>query len=115
MERREFVIQVAQGAAAAGGVGLGWFTLLVQQAHAAAPLRPPGALPRDDFTGTCIKCGQCVQACPYQSVRLVKTGEPGLAGTAHHRAARCALLHVRATVVRQGVPHGRAEPGACRM
>lgn len=81
MERREFVIQVAQGAAAAGGVGLGWFTLLVQQAHAAAPLRPPGALPRDDFTGNCIKCGQCVQACPYQSVRLVKTGEPGLAGT----------------------------------
>lgn len=80
MQRRAFVAQVAQGAAAAGGVGLAWFTLLVQQAHAAAPLRPPGALARDDFTGTCIKCGQCVQACPYGSVRLVKTGEPGLAG-----------------------------------
>lgn len=80
MDRRQFVVQTAQGAAAAGGVGLGWLTLLVQQAHAAAPMRPPGALGGDGFSGRCIKCGQCVQACPYHSIRLVKTGEPGLAG-----------------------------------
>ena len=80
MDRRQFVVQTAQGAAAAGGVGLGWLTLLVQQAHAAAPMRPPGALDGDDFSGRCIKCGQGVQACPYHSIRLVKTGGPGLAG-----------------------------------
>jgi ferredoxin-type protein NapG len=80
MDRRQFVVKTAQGAAAAGGVGLGWLTLLIQQAHAASPMRPPGALVGDGFSGACIKCGQCVQACPYHSIRLIKTGEPGLAG-----------------------------------
>ena len=28
-----------------------------------------------------MKCGQCVQACPYGSVRLVRSGDAGLAGT----------------------------------
>ncbi|MFO1400639.1 MAG: 4Fe-4S binding protein [Steroidobacteraceae bacterium] len=33
-------------------------------------LRPPGALPEHDFLASCIKCGQCVQVCPVQAIKL---------------------------------------------
>jgi ferredoxin-type protein NapG len=33
-------------------------------------LRPPGAVPEDDFLALCIKCGQCLQVCPYHSIEL---------------------------------------------
>ena len=33
-------------------------------------LRPPGALDEHDFLSSCIKCGQCVQVCPVQAIRL---------------------------------------------
>ena len=33
-------------------------------------LRPPGALDEHDFLGSCIKCGQCVQVCPVQAIKL---------------------------------------------
>lgn len=33
-------------------------------------LRPPGALDEADLLASCIKCGQCVQACPVQAIRL---------------------------------------------
>jgi ferredoxin-type protein NapG len=76
MDRRHFLHQAAQGTAAATCGGLAWFALLQQQAQAAQPLRPPGAV--DGFAAACIRCGQCVQACPYDSVQLVATG--GAAG-----------------------------------
>ena len=33
-------------------------------------LRPPGALDEKDFLGSCLKCGQCVQVCPVQAIKL---------------------------------------------
>ena len=33
-------------------------------------LRPPGALDEADFLASCIKCGQCVQVCPVQAIKL---------------------------------------------
>ncbi len=33
-------------------------------------LRPPGAIPEDEFLAACIKCGQCVQVCPVEAIRL---------------------------------------------
>jgi ferredoxin-type protein NapG len=38
-------------------------------------LRPPGALDEDRFLGACIKCGQCVQVCPVQAIRLADAGD----------------------------------------
>jgi ferredoxin-type protein NapG len=81
MDRRQFIVGTTQGTAAAACAGLLWYALLEQQARAAAPLRPPGARAERDFAATCIKCGLCVQACPYETLKLVKTAEPGVAGT----------------------------------
>jgi ferredoxin-type protein NapG len=33
-------------------------------------LRPPGAVDEKRFLGLCIKCGQCLQVCPYHSIKL---------------------------------------------
>lgn len=39
-------------------------------------IRPPGALREDDFLDACVRCGRCVQACPYDALQL-----EGLRGT----------------------------------
>ncbi|MBK7660329.1 MAG: ferredoxin-type protein NapG [Betaproteobacteria bacterium] len=69
--RRQFLARSAQGAAGAACAGLAWFSLLRQEAHAAPfALRPPGARPAGDFEALCVKCGQCVRACPYPTLKL---------------------------------------------
>jgi len=82
MLRREFVVRGAQTTAVAACGGLLWNALLAQQAaEAAAPLRPPGALSERKFAAVCIKCGQCVAACPYDTLHLARPGEPAATGT----------------------------------
>jgi ferredoxin-type protein NapG len=80
--RRRFITQAAQGTAAAATGGLLWYALIAQQAHATVtPLRPPGARQERDFAATCIKCGLCVDACPYDTLKLARTAEPVVWGT----------------------------------
>jgi ferredoxin-type protein NapG len=38
-------------------------------------LRPPGALDEDIFLASCIKCGQCLQVCPPQVIKLAGIGQ----------------------------------------
>jgi len=82
--RRDFLTRTVQGVALAASGGLLWSYLLQQQANAAAyALRPPGARPVDEFNAQCIKCGLCVRACPYDTLRLARTGETLPIGTPH--------------------------------
>ncbi len=80
--RRDFLVRLGQGASVAATGGLIWSYLLRQQAHAAPDrIRPPGALPESDFSAKCIKCGQCVRACPYDTLSLASAGEAAAIGT----------------------------------
>ncbi len=33
-------------------------------------LRPPGAQEERNFMASCIRCGKCVQVCPYKSIKV---------------------------------------------
>ncbi len=80
--RREFLVKTAQGSALTATGALGWFYLLNQQAQSAPhAVRPPGAESRTDFYARCIKCGQCVQACPFDTLELAKAGTHVPVGT----------------------------------
>ncbi len=74
--RRQTVTAVATGT-----LGAAW--LLHDPARAVTPedaLRPPGALPEEEFLATCVRCGQCVKACPTACLgpSWLETGAVGL-------------------------------------
>ena len=75
-ERREFLLKTFKslGLAAAGGVV--WSGFITEGKSAPLVTRPPGALPEKEFLASCIKCGMCVEACPYDSLALA-TPEDG--------------------------------------
>lgn len=50
-----------------GAAGSGFLPLVYSKKNR---LRPPGALDERDFLSSCIKCGQCVQVCPVQAIKL---------------------------------------------
>ncbi len=44
-------------------------------------LRPPGAVPEQIFPSKCIRCGRCVEVCPYNSIRPLDVRSGIYAGT----------------------------------
>jgi ferredoxin-type protein NapG len=69
--RREFL---RSAGLAAGVTGLSLLGFLPLAAGTSARLRPPGAikhlLDEQEFFAACIKCGQCVQVCPVEAIKL---------------------------------------------
>ncbi len=68
ISRRKFLktttLFMSGGAVAFGGISVMAFKRDQLQ------LRPPGALEESLFLASCIKCGQCLQVCPPQVVKL---------------------------------------------
>lgn len=56
-------------------------------------VRPPGALQETDFLDACVRCGLCVQACPYDTLLLADLGQPLPVGTPYFvaRQAPCRM------------------------
>lgn len=79
--RREILRKLIKGAAVAGSGGLLWGVAATGAKPDRAVLRPPGALPSKDFLRACIHCGQCVEACPYDTLKLATPGEKSGIGT----------------------------------
>jgi ferredoxin-type protein NapG len=89
MQRRRFLTDSAR---MLGGVALlaSGLALYARQARSLPPtaLRPPGALPEEEFLAACVRCGLCVRACPYATLDLAHFGGAVTVGTPFFSARR---------------------------
>ncbi len=68
LERRRMIMRsLGAGTAAITAALVGWYPVANRLFDR---LRPPGAIPEDEFLASCIKCGQCVQVCPVEAIVL---------------------------------------------
>ena len=73
LERRRMLMRsLAAGTVAICAGMVGWYPV---RNRLFDRLRPPGAIPEDDFLAACIKCGQCVQVCPVEAIKLADGDE----------------------------------------
>jgi len=87
VNRRGFLLGVLAGIAGsnvlAGPAGGALFRSPLTTNH----LRPPGAVEEDVFAGRCIRCGRCLEVCPYHAIRLLDIRHGIQAGTPLIRVA----------------------------
>ncbi|MFZ1606035.1 MAG: 4Fe-4S binding protein, partial [Rhodoferax sp.] len=60
---------------ALGGVTFGLVARVKGEHSSILPadrIRPPGTLRETEFLDACVRCGLCVQACPYDTLHLAE-------------------------------------------
>lgn len=102
------------GAFAGGATGF-FARPSTQRARENAWLRPPGARDEEDFLAACIRCGQCVQACPFDTLHFagVDAGRAVATPTLTPRDVPCRLCagHDGLLCI-EACPSGALEPVA---
>ena len=80
--RRKFLADTARTACGVGIAGLA-LVHLVQAARSrpADAVRPPGAGTDDRFLSACVRCGLCVNDCPYPTLKLARIEDDVAVGT----------------------------------
>ncbi len=76
LERRKLILTSVLGAVAAP-----FFRLSPARSRASEKLiRPPGALPEEQFLQKCVKCGECMKVCPTNALQpaLSEAGPEGI-------------------------------------
>ena len=68
--RRNFLIGVIGAAGAGTGIAAGLKPERGKYANS-FPMRPPGSVPEDVFRSKCIRCGECLKACPVNILQPI--------------------------------------------
>lgn len=68
MKRRSFLKELIAGAVATTALSSGRVEAAFKAQTTQRYLRPPGALPDDEFESRCIRCGQCGEVCPNRCI-----------------------------------------------
>ncbi|MCI6217383.1 MAG: ferredoxin-type protein NapG [Helicobacter sp.] len=76
IQRRKTLNSIMQTMGLVALGGFIWSAFISEAKSNPLWLYPPGA--RDDFVNSCIRCGLCVEACPFYTLRLSKEGTKGL-------------------------------------
>jgi ferredoxin-type protein NapG len=89
-ERRKVLETVARSAV---GVGVAGALIATHERSAEAmptqAIRPPGALADERaFLAACVRCGLCVKACPYKTLKLADLGDHVATGTPYFVARK---------------------------
>lgn len=85
--RRRFLVEMARSACGVGlvGLGIGMYAKTASSLPAMV-IRPPGALPEEEFLAACTRCGLCVRDCPYDILSLADVGDDVQTGTPYFTA-----------------------------
>lgn len=85
--RRRFLGEAARAACGVAIFALGLGAVAKQaKSLPATALRPPGAIAEADFSAACVRCGMCVQVCPYDTLKLAEIGQDVATGTPYFNA-----------------------------
>lgn len=68
--KRLFLQKLFQGVGYSALGAIAWSAYLSESQAKELTLRPPGAINEKDFASTCIRCGICVEACPFDVLKL---------------------------------------------
>jgi len=89
VNRRQFLATTAKAGCVMGLVGLGLTATAKSQGQLTSQARrPPGALEEGDFLSACVRCGLCVEACPYDTLSLARWFDGAATGTPFFTARR---------------------------
>ena len=110
--RRQFIVSAASAAAGASLVALG-VDIFGRRAQAMPydAIRPPGALPDGEFLAACLRCGQCVRACPYDILELAAIGDEVPLGTPYFVGREKPCLMCEDIPCVKACPSGALDPG----
>jgi ferredoxin-type protein NapG len=68
--KRLFLKKFMRGVGYSALASIAWSAYLSESQSKELTLRPPGAISEEDFTSTCIRCGMCIEACPFNILKL---------------------------------------------
>jgi ferredoxin-type protein NapG len=80
LSRRQWLLSTLRAACGAGMAAAVLAGPASRRAQAVS-LRPPGALAELDFLSACVRCGLCVQACPYDTLHTAGYSDSVAPGT----------------------------------